>query len=131
VQKKGTLPMAWTAQGVLRPTALWFGAALALLIGPSTTAPALAQESTELTLTVKDHKFDPAQLEAPAGKPIALRIKNLDPTPMEFESNSLRVEKVLTGNGEAVVNIRPQKAGRYEFFDDFHASTTKGILVVK
>jgi plastocyanin len=123
--------MAWTTQEVLRPTALWFGAALALVAGPGTTVPALAQESTELTLTVKDHKFDPAQLEAPAGKSIALRIKNLDPTPMEFESNSLRVEKVLTGNGEAVVNIRPQKAGQYEFFDDFHASTTKGILVVK
>ena len=123
--------MAWIAQEVLRPTALWFGAALALMTGPCTTLPALAQESTELTLTVKDHKFDPAKLEALAGKPIALRIKNLDPTPMEFESNSLRVEKVLTGNGEAVVNIRPQKAGQYEFFDDFHASTTKGILVVK
>jgi plastocyanin len=123
--------MARIAQGVLRPTALWFGAALALMTGPCTIVPALAQESTELILTVKDHKFDPAKLEAPAGKPIALRIKNLDPTPMEFESNSLRVEKVLTGNGEAVVNIRPQKAGQYEFFDDFHASTTKGILVVK
>ena len=51
--------------------------------------------------------------------------------PMEFESNSLRVEKVLTGNGEAVINVRPQAAGRYDFFDDFHASTTKGVLVVK
>ena len=76
-------------------------------------------------------KFDPAELQAPAGKPIVLRVKNLDPTPMEFESNSLRVEKVLTGNGEAVINIRPQAAGRYDFFDDFHASTTKGVLVVK
>jgi plastocyanin len=123
--------MAWIAQQALRPTALCFGAALAVLTGPFITPPALAQETIELTLTVKDHKFDPAQLEAPAGKPIALRVKNLDPTPMEFESNSLRVEKVLTGNGEGVVNIRPQKAGQYEFFDDFHASTTKGILVVK
>ena len=66
-----------------------------------------------------------------AAKDVSDFLKNLDPTPMEFESNSLRVEKVLTGNGEAVVNIRPQKAGQYEFFDDFHASTTKGILVVK
>jgi ABC-type sugar transport system substrate-binding protein len=123
--------MAWIAQDALRPTALRLAAALALLAGPCATVPALAQDSTELTLTVKDHKFDPAQLEAPANKPIVLRVKNLDPTPMEFESNSLRVEKVLTGNGEAVVNIRPQKAGQYEFFDDFHASTTKGILVVK
>ena len=123
--------MARIAQEVLRPMALCFGAALAVMTAPSTTLPALAQESTELTLTVKDHKFDPAQLEAPAGKQIVLRVKNLDPTPMEFESKSLRVEKVLGGNTEAVVTIRPQKAGRYEFFDEFHESTTKGVLIVK
>jgi plastocyanin len=123
--------MAWIAQEVLRPSALWFGAAFALMTGPCTIVPALAQDSTELTLTVKDHKFDPAQLEAPAGKQIVLRVKNLDPTPMEFESKSLRVEKVLGGNTEAVVTIRPQKAGRYDFFDEFHESTTKGVLIVK
>jgi hypothetical protein len=49
---------------------------------------------------------------------------------MEFESKSLRVEKVLSGNGEAVINLRPQKPGRYEFFDDFHAATTKGVVIV-
>jgi biopolymer transport protein ExbD len=111
--------MAWIAQEVLRPSALWFGAAFALMTGPCTIVPALAQDSTELTLTVK------------AGKQIVLRVKNLDPTPMEFESKSLRVEKVLGGNTEAVVTIRPQKAGRYDFFDEFHESTTKGVLVVK
>ena len=80
---------------------------------------------------MKDHKFDPAELQAPANKPIALRVKNLDSTPMEFESKTLRVEKVLSGNSEAVINIRPQKAERYEFFDEFHEKTTRGVLVVK
>src|SRR6516162_7788904 len=110
---------------------LGLGAALALMTGPGVAPNALAQDSAELAISVKDHKFDPAELTAPAGKPIVLRVKNLDPSPMEFESNSLRVEKVLTGNGEAVINIRPQQAGRYDFFDDFHAGTTKGVLVVK
>ena len=110
---------------------LWVGAASALAIGLVPTPSAFAQDGAELVISVKDHKFDPAELAAPAGKPIVLRVKNLDPSPMEFESNSLRVEKVLTGNGEAVINIRPQQGGRYDFFDDFHASTTKGVLVVK
>jgi hypothetical protein len=110
---------------------LGLGAALALMTGPGVAPSALAQDSAELAISVKDHKFDPAELTAPAGKPIVLRVKNLDSSPMEFESSSLRVEKVLTGNGEAVINIRPQQAGRYDFFDDFHASTTKGVLVVK
>ena len=69
----------------------------------------------EIVVTVKDHQFDPAEIEAPANRPIVVRIRNLDPTPMEFESNALRVEKVMTGNSEAVVNIRAQKPGRYEF----------------
>jgi hypothetical protein len=110
---------------------LGLGAAVALTAGLAPAPSAFAQDGAELVISVKDHKFDPAELTAPAGKPIVLRVKNLDPSPMEFESNSLRVEKVLTGNGEAVINIRPQQAGRYDFFDDFHASTTKGTLVVK
>jgi plastocyanin len=115
----------------LRTCVLALGAVLVLTAGLVPTQSAFAQDTAELAISVKDHKFDPAELQAPAGKPIVLRVKNLDPTPMEFESNSLRVEKVLTGNGEAVINIRPQAAGRYDFFDDFHASTTKGVLVVK
>ncbi len=106
-------------------------AALALIIGLGAAPSAFAQDTAEIVISVKDHKFDPAEPQAPVGKPIVLRVKNLDPSPMEFESDSLRVEKVLTGNGEAVINIRPQQAGRYDFFDDFHASTTKGVLVVK
>jgi len=106
--------------------------AMALALGCLAVTPAaLAQDSVEIAVTVKDHKFDPAELQAPAGKPIVLRIKNLDATPMEFESKTLRVEKVLTGNSEAVVNVRAQKPGRYEFFDEFHEKTTRGVLVVK
>ena len=110
---------------------LGLGAAFALMSAVGAVPSAFAEDSAELVISVKDHKFDPAELQAPAGKPIVLRVKNLDPSPMEFESTSLRVEKVLTGNGEAVINVRPQQAGRYDFFDDFHASTTKGVLVVK
>jgi plastocyanin len=123
--------MASVRQAASRPTGPWVGLAAAMLIGLSSLGPTLAQDNVELVISVKDHKFDPAELQAPAGKPIVLRIKNLDPTPMEFESKSLKVEKVLSGNSEVVVNIRAQKAGRYEFFDEFHEKTTRGFLVVK
>jgi plastocyanin len=113
------------------PGASRAGIAAAMLACSAAVAPTWAQDAVEISISVKDHKFDPAELQAPAGKPITLRVKNLDPTPIEFESKSLRVEKVLTGNAEAVVNIRPQKPGRYEFFDEFHEKTTRGVLVVK
>ena len=39
---------------------------------------------------------------------------------MEFESKSLRVEKVVAANSEGVINVRALKPGRYEFYDDFN-----------
>ena len=88
-----------------------------------------AQQGTSLSISVKNHRFQPAELSAPANVPITLRVKNLDPTPMEFESVSLRVEKVVTGNSEGIVRLRPLAPGRYNFFDDFHQETN-GTLVV-
>lgn len=91
---------------------------------------AQAQESVSLQISIKNHRFQPAEIRAPAGKPIALRVKNLDSTPAEFESVSLRVEKVIAGNSEGVVNVRALQPGRYEFFDDFNPAT-RGVLVVQ
>ena len=104
-------------------------AALMLNVAPINIA--LAQQAIDVTLSVKNNKFDPAEIEAPANTPVRLKVKNLDPKPMEFESKALRVEKIIPGNGEATFNIRGQKPGRYEFFDEFHEDTTRGTLVVK
>jgi plastocyanin len=95
--------------------------------------PALvgAQQAVDISITVKDNKFDPAEVQAPADTPIRFKIKNLDPKPMEFESKTLKFEKIVTGGSEAIVNVRPQKPGRYEFYDDFHEETTRGALIVK
>jgi len=88
-------------------------------------------QSATVEISVKDHRFQPAQISAPANQPIVIRVKNRDSTPMEFESVSLRVEKVVPGNGEATINIRALAPGSYKFFDDFHKDTGNGVLVVK
>jgi len=105
-------------------------AGAALLAGTLVTLAAQAQPSASLSINVKNHQFQPAELQAPANVPITLRVKNLDPTPMEFESVSLRVEKVVTGNGDGIIRLRPLSPGRYNFFDDFHQQTN-GVLVVR
>jgi Cupredoxin-like domain len=92
--------------------------------------PASAQQAASVTVSVKNHQFQPKEIHAPANVPIELRVKNLDSTPMEFESVSLRVEKVVTGNGEGVIRLRPLSPGSYNFFDDFNPKTT-GVLVVR
>ena len=89
-----------------------------------------AQQATELQLTYSKGQFQPSELRAPADKPIAVRLKNLDAKAMEFESKALRVEKVVAANSEGVINVRPLKPGRYEFYDDFNEKA-RGALVVQ
>ena len=91
---------------------------------------AKAEDTVTVNLSLKDHRFQPAEVYAPAGKAIAIVVKNLDPAPAEFESNMLRVEKVVTAGSTITIKIRPLEPGRYRFFDDFHPETI-GYLVVQ
>jgi uncharacterized protein (DUF58 family) len=92
---------------------------------------AQAQEAVSVQLSIKGHRFQPAEVRVPAGKPIALQVKNLDPTPEEFESKALRVEKVIAGYGEASIRLRPLERGRYKFFGEFNEATAQGVLVAE
>jgi plastocyanin len=103
---------------------------LAFVVIAAVGASAVAQEPT-YTLVIKDHKFQPAEIEIPAGKKIALIVKNEDPTPEEFESTELRREKVIPGGQQVTVYIGPVKPGRYEFFGDFNPKTARGHIVAK
>jgi Cupredoxin-like domain len=89
-----------------------------------------AQEAAVVHITVKNHRFQPSEPHAPANRPITIRVRNLDSAPIEFESVSLRVEKVVAPGSEGVINVRALSPGRYNFFDDFHQET-QGTLVVQ
>ncbi len=106
------------------------GLAIALASGGALSA-ALADDATHVQISLKDHRFDPAEPTAPAGKAITIEVTNLDSTPAEFESKSLRVEKVVVGGGKISVKVRALTPGRYRFFDDYHEKTTEGFLVVQ
>ena len=106
---------------------LIFTAIFAIATVPA--APSQAQQGTEIRLTYSKGQFQPSEVRAPADKPIAFRVKNLDAKAMEFESTSLRVEKVVAAGSEGVINVRALKPGRYEFYDDFNASA-RGALTV-
>jgi plastocyanin len=91
--------------------------------------PALADDAVTLSLEVKDHRFDPAELHAPPGKSITLRVKNAGSMASEIESNEMHFGKVIAAGAEATIHVRPLKPGRYSFFDDFHRQT-QGFLIV-
>jgi heme/copper-type cytochrome/quinol oxidase subunit 2 len=92
---------------------------------------ARAQEATTVSIALKDHRFVPGELSAPANKPVTILVSNQDSTPSEFESKTLRVEKVVAGGAKISVQIRALAPGRYRFYDDYHEDTTEGFLVVK
>lgn len=105
--------------------------AAAATLGLLASSPAFAQDATTLQLSIKNHRFEPAEIKAPAGKALTLKVKNLDSTPEEFESKTLRVEKIIAGNGEATIQLRALQPGRYKFFGEYHESTAQGVLVVE
>jgi len=96
----------------------------------ASTVVSEAQNTATVAISVKDHRFQPTEAHAPANTPVVLRVRNLDPIAMEFESVSLRVEKVVAPNGEGIINLRPLSPGRYNFFDDFHQEA-QGTLIVQ
>ena len=94
-------------------------------------APVAARAADDLTLTIKDHKFSPSELKVPANKRVTITVVNSDPTPEEFESNVLKVEKIIPGESKATVRIGPLKPGRYDFFGEFHEDTAKGVVIAE
>jgi hypothetical protein len=90
---------------------------------------ASAEPATEIQISYSGGQFQPSEVRAPKDKPVVFHVKNLDAKAMEFESTSLRVEKVVAAKSQGVVNVRALKPGRYEFYDDFN-DKARGALVV-
>jgi plastocyanin len=108
-------------------------AAIAVAIATSfaIAAPlARAEDGTTFEVSVKDHQFQPAEFKAAAGTAIVFKVKNMGAESVEFESEPLQFETVVKPNAEIMVKVKPQKPGRYVFFDDLHQET-KGTLVVE
>jgi plastocyanin len=103
---------------------------LAALLSSLAAAPAHAAD-TERLLIIKNHLFEPAELNVPAGQRVKLVVHNQDSTPEEFESHSLHREKVIPGNSKATLFIGPLKPGRYEFVGEFNEATAKGVVLAE
>lgn len=90
-----------------------------------------ADDSVEMTISIKDHKFEPTELKVPAGKAIRLIVNNVDATAEEFESSKLGVEKVVSGKATATVRIKPLGKGTYPFVGEYHEATAKGVVIAE
>lgn len=88
-------------------------------------------EPAPIKVLLKDHRFSPSEILAPANAPLVIALTNADPTPEEFDSPALKVEKVVPGGQTGLVRIRPLAPGRYPFSGEYNAKTAQGVVVVK
>src|SRR6476469_1982567 len=107
----------------LKCLAAVFAAALPLAL--------LAAGDADYSIVLENHRFTPDRLEIPAGKKVKVTVENKDATPEEFESNVLRIEKVIPGKSKGIVFIGPLKAGEYPFIGEYNEKTAKGVVVAK
>ncbi len=106
-------------------------AALSLAFSLAFSAPVLAEDEIETTVTIRDHKFEPAEIKIPAGRAIKITVNNLDATAEEFESYPLGFEKVIAGQQSAVVRLKPLEKGNYPFFGEYHEATAQGAVIAE
>ena len=93
--------------------------------------PAVAEETAEHSIVIKDHKFDPEELKVPAGKVIVLTVDNQDATPEELESPLLKIEKIIPGNSKGKVRFGPLVADTYLFYGEFNVETARGVVTAE
>ena len=104
---------------------------IAAALFASAALGAFAAGEPEFALSIENHKFTPDRIEVPAGKKVKLTIANKDATPEEFESEELKIEKVIPGRRSGIVYVGPLKAGEYKFVGEFNEKTAKGVIVAK
>jgi len=88
-------------------------------------------QDLEKTLVIKNHQFEPAELKVPANQKIKLVVHNQDSSAEEFESKTLKREKVIAAGTKATIVIGPLKPGKYEFFGEFNPNTAKGVVIAE
>lgn len=111
----------------MKATLIPFTAALALLGSAALAADAPGAASpSNVTLTLKDHRFTPSSFTVPAGQRARITLINRDAASEEFDSHDLKVEEVVTPLAKTSFWIGPLKPGDYSFMGEFHPGTAQG-----
>jgi hypothetical protein len=92
--------------------------------------PALADDAP-LSLTLKNHRFTPSEIHVKANVPNLISLANTDDTAEEFDSTSLKVEKVVASHSSGDIRLRPLSPGRYPFMGEYHSETAQGVVIAE
>lgn len=111
-----------------RPALLSLLLALATLI---TATSASADALPHYDLTLHNGELTPQNLHVKAGERFKINLHNTGNTPAEFESRSLRQEKVMGPGVDSFVVIHPLQPGEYDYFDEFHLPDAQGHVIAE
>jgi hypothetical protein len=89
-----------------------------------------AQQPVSIELAVRNHRFEPAELRAPANRPLVLNIRNHDAAAIEFESVGLRVRRRLPRTARELSTCVRCSLAATPSSTIFHPET-RGVLVAQ
>ena len=92
-------------------------------------AHACADDLTTYQITLKDHRFTPAEIHVPTGKPFLVVVTNANDAADEFEMLFPAVERPLQPGQQGKLRIRPLGPGRFPFFGESDPDNEQGVFV--
>jgi len=102
--------------------------AFALMALPVATA---ARADDAIVVHLKNHRFTPSVIKVKANKPSMIILHNDDDSADEFDSASLKIEKVVPGRAKGNIRVRALAPGKYPFMGEFHAATAQGVVIAE
>ena len=94
-------------------------------------SPTPTNDQGQIVVTLQNHVFNPAEIHVPARQRTQILLKNLDATAEEFDSTSLKIEKVVAGKSEGVLRLRALDPGSYPFVGEYNSDTAKGVVIAE
>jgi hypothetical protein len=104
---------------------------LLFVVATSLSLTEARADDGSIAVTLKDHKFTPAEIHVKANVPNVIALTNNDDSAEEFDSTSLKVEKVVASHSSGIVRLRPLSPGRYPFMGEYHSETAQGVVVAE
>ncbi len=102
-----------------------------LLVALPSLANLPARADDPITVHLKGHKFSPATIKVKANQPSMIILYNDDDTADEFDSSSLKIEKVVPGHNKGNIRVRALAPGKYPFMGEYHAATAQGVVIAE
>ena len=100
-----------------------------LLTAAAAIPPVWADEPVVVHL--KNHRFSPATIKVKANQPSMIILYNDDDAADEFDSSSLKIEKVVPGHNKGNIRVRALAPGKYPFMGEYHAATAQGVVIAE